>query len=261
MASTENEATTILVTPVWNDSRRLAGFGPELAAELARRGRGVKWVIADDGSSVEEVIWLEKLVGVFEAKCPDVTLHRMDEHRGKGAVVRDAWARFPEAEWFAFVDADGSVPASEIMRLIEQARATGKSTIGIRKDTAETRVEETAWRRARHLGFLAACRFLLGLDTQDSQCGAKVIKGADYRAVRDRLEEEGFAFDAELLAELEVTGRGWDEVPVSWFERFDSRISHGSWWPMLMALWRIRGRLGAEAVSDRPEPRDTMTEP
>jgi hypothetical protein len=88
-----------------------------------------------------------------------------------------------------------------------------------------------------------------------------VIRGTDYRAVRERLEEEGFAFDAELLAELEVTGRGWDEVPVSWFERFDSRISRGAWWPMLVALWRIRRRLRAEAVSGSRARCGTTTEP
>jgi hypothetical protein len=146
MASTENEAITILVTPVWNDSRRLAGFGPELAAELARRGRGVRWVIADDGSTMEEVIWLEKLVGAFGVKFPDVGLHHADEHRGKGAVVREAWDRFPEAEWFAFVDADGSVPATEIVRLIELARTRRRR--GSRRARGGGRGTSGFWRRA-----------------------------------------------------------------------------------------------------------------
>ena len=35
-------------------------------------------------------------------------LHFATRHAGKGAVVREAWALAPEADWLAFVDADGS---------------------------------------------------------------------------------------------------------------------------------------------------------
>jgi len=45
------EEEIVLVTPVWNDSKRLSEFGPSLAQALAASELPVRWVVADDGSS------------------------------------------------------------------------------------------------------------------------------------------------------------------------------------------------------------------
>ena len=44
--------------------------------------------------------------------------HFAARHRGKGAVIREAWALDPTAAWLAFADADGSVNASDLLDLI-----------------------------------------------------------------------------------------------------------------------------------------------
>ena len=46
-------------------------------------------------------------------------------------------------------------------------------------------------------------RGIVGLKWMDTQCGAKVISGRSYRAVSERLVEDGFVFDVELLATLQ----------------------------------------------------------
>jgi hypothetical protein len=245
-----NEAIMILVTPVWKDSARLALFGRELADELAKRGSDIRWIIADDGSGTEEVVALERLAEEFGAIYPRVRLHVAEGHRGKGSVVREAWALEPEAEYYGFVDADGSVSASEMLDLIERARRSGSSTIAIRKNTETTKVDEDLLRKLRHHGFLTACHWIVGVKSEDTQCGAKVLKGADYRAIAGRLQENGLAFDAELLAELSAAGFKWDEVPVNWARKGGSRVHP---WndatDMLAALFRIRGRLGTSRYS------------
>ena len=55
----------LLVTPVWNDSVRLEHFGVELAKALAVSGLNITWVIADDGSDIEELEQLERLKEKF----------------------------------------------------------------------------------------------------------------------------------------------------------------------------------------------------
>ena len=98
-------------------------------------------------------------------------------------------------------------------------------------------------------GFLLACRLILGIRSEDTQCGAKVLKGDDYRRIADRLIEPGLAFDAELLAEMTEAGIDWDEVPVNWVRKGGSRV-HGvrDAWQMLRALFRIRSRLGESSA-------------
>jgi hypothetical protein len=247
MEDGKNQAITILVTPVWKDSVRLRGFGRELANELARRKSEVEWIIADDGSGFAEKEALQRLCREFEMIYPRVRVHFAKEHWGKGSVVREAWALEPEADFYAFVDADGSVSAAEMLDLIEMAQASGNSTLGIRKNTATTKVEEDFWRKLRHYGFLTACHKIVGVKSEDTQCGAKVLKGDDYRVIAENLREVGLAFDAELLAELAAAGFSWDEVPVNWARKGGSRVhAFRDAADMLAALFRIRGRISAK---------------
>lgn len=246
MGTEEAEAITILVTPVWKDSTRLAVFGRELAEELAKRDSKVCWIIADDGSGEAEVARLHTLCEGFAGVYPNVRVHAAAEHHGKGSVVREAWALEPTAAWLSFVDADGSVGAADMLDLIQGAQGRGNSTIAIRKNTEETRVEEGIFRWIRHHGFLFACRWILGIRSEDTQCGAKVLRGDDFREIAGRLVEPGLAFDAELLAEMTAADLAWDEVPVNWVRKGGSRIhAFSDAWQMLRALFRIRGRLGS----------------
>lgn len=245
MGDRQGEAIKILVTPVWKDAARLSVFGKELAAELAKRNSTIRWIIADDGSGDEELRHLEALREEFSKTYPHVRVHGAAAHHGKGSVVREAWALEPEADWLSFIDADGSVNAEDMLDLIETAERSGRSTLAIRKNTETTRVHESPWRWVRHHGFLFACHLILGVRSEDTQCGAKVLKGEDYRRVEEQLIEPGLAFDAELLAAMTAADIGWDEVPVSWVRKGGSRIH--PWrdaWDMLLTLFRIRSRLG-----------------
>jgi len=245
MTREDDDATIILVTPVWKDSRRLAVYGDELAHELAKRKSAVRWVIADDGSGLEEAERLREQLQKYRQVYPNVSLHLAAEHHGKGSVIREAWGLFPNAAWLAFADADGSVNAPDMLDMIDDAVRSGESTLGVRVTTETTRVQEGFFRGIRHRGFLLAVRLLLGFKTADTQCGAKVIRGDHFRAAAPRLIEPGWAFDAEMLAELYSGGYRWRERPVNWVEKGASRIR--PWMDslvMLQSLIRIRCRLG-----------------
>lgn len=233
----------LLVTPVWNDSTRLAVFGGSLAAVLAASPLPVRWIIADDGSAPSEHGKLEQLRQEFAAVFPRVETHFAAAHHGKGSVVREAWALAPEAAWLAFVDADGSVSGEDMLALVARAVRCGESVLGIRKRTETTTIVESPWRGIAHRGFLLAAKLLLGLDCEDPQCGAKVIKGDDYRRIAHRLVENGLAFDSELLATLRHDGSLWREEPVTWVEKKGGKVKPlRDAWGMLRALLRIRGR-------------------
>lgn len=241
---TETQPRILLITPVWNDSARLAGYGREMAEALAGRGLPVRWIIADDGSAAAEHGRLLALRDEFAAIYRHVEVHFAAVHHGKGSVVREAWALDPQADWLAFVDADGSAPAEDFLHLVEAALAAGTSVLGVRVRTATTEVVESVWRGIAHRSFLLAVHWVLGLRCADPQCGAKVLHGADYRRIAPRLVENGLAFDSELLAVLHRSGARWSEVPINWREKKGGKVHplvHG--WGMLAALWRVRRRL------------------
>lgn len=234
----------LLVTPVWKDASRLAVFGADLAATLAERNLPIRWMIADDGSGPGEETRLTALRDSFAEVYPRVEVHFAAEHHGKGAVVREAWALAPESDWLAFVDADGSVSAGEMIDLMVRARDTDCSILAIRKKTPETTIKEGLWRGLAHHLFLMTAHLLLGLRCEDPQCGAKVLRGDDYRRVAPILREHGLAFDSELLSALAHGGATWQEVPVTWIQKKGGKVHPlRDGWGMLAALWRIRRRL------------------
>jgi dolichyl-phosphate beta-glucosyltransferase len=233
-----------LVTPVWNDTARLAVFGKELARALALSPLPIQWIIADDGSTLDAPGRLQALRDEFAAEFPAVTVHFATAHHGKGAVLREAWALTPDADWLAFVDADGSVSAEDFLNLIAHAVAHGKSVIAVRKRTATTELVESPWRGLAHRSFLWIARQLLGLQSEDIQCGAKVFSAADYRKISARLKETGLAFDSELLANFHQSGSDWLEVPVNWTEKKGGKVKPlRDGCRMFCALLRIRQRL------------------
>ena len=235
----------LLVTPVWNDSTRLAVYGMELAGALADSPHPIRWVIADDGSGGDEPARLMALRERFAEIFPNVEVHLAAEHLGKGGVVREAWSLGPDADWLAFVDADGSVTAADLLGLIGQAVAAGTSVLGIRKRTATTLIVESPWRALAHRGFLLTARLMLDLQCADPQCGGKVLHGGRYRRVAHRLFENGLAFDSELLCALDRDGSTWLEIPVNWEEKKGGKVRPlRDAWAMLAALFRIRWREG-----------------
>ena len=238
----------LLVTPVWNDSARLTGFGAALAMALAASPLPIRWLIADDGSHASEHARLTDLKLSLARVFPMVDLHFAAKHHGKGAVVREAWALAPDAAWLAFVDADGSVTADTMLELLAIALDSDTSVLGIRKRTATTQVVESFWRGLAHRGFLLAAHLLLDLQCEDPQCGAKIIKGTDYRRIAHQLAENGLAFDSELLSTLKRNGTTWQEIPVNWIQKKGGKVHPlRDAWGMLAALLRIRNKLTTRA--------------
>lgn len=240
----DSQPRICLVTPVWNDASRLEEFGTVLAEALAGAGLPIRWVIADDGSHPEERKHLAELHDSFAEVYPQCEIHLADHHLGKGAVVRDAWAQYPDDEWLAFVDADGSASPVAVFRVIHAAMENDSTALGVRKRTATTEIVESLWRGLAHRLFLHAVHLILGLKAEDPQCGLKVLKGSDYRAIQGELEEVGLAFDSELLAALHHSGATWIELPISWIEKGDGKVRPArDAWPMLAALLRVRRRM------------------
>lgn len=239
----QTDSKVLLVTPVWRDADRLARFGTQLAHTLADTAHHVEWVIADDGSEKEERTKLRELLEQLTATHPNTYIHFADIHRGKGAVVRETWSLHPEADWLAFVDADGSLAPKELIRMINTAIKSNQSVMGIRKRTATTDVSLSLPRAIAHRLFILAVKILVGVRCEDPQCGAKILKASDFRAVAPSLEEPGLAFDAELLAALKAQGASWTELPVSWVEKDGGKVRPiRDAWGMLAALWKVRIR-------------------
>lgn len=172
-----SEQKIVLVTPVWNDSARLEIFGPKLARALADSGLSVRWIVADDGSSAQEQGKVAALVECLTAVYPAVEAMLFSGRSRKGGAIYRAWDACPQADWLAFVDADGAIDAASTVRLLQRAGEGGANVAvaGIRHDAADTPVRRPWGRRLAFRIFTALVRCWGGIDFEDTQCGAKVV--------------------------------------------------------------------------------------
>lgn len=239
MSSTQ---TIVLATPVWNDSARLAQFGGGLARALATADLRVRWVIADDGSAAAERSRYLELCEQFTRIYPAIECYHAERRCRKGGAIYDAWMRYPEANWYAFVDADGAVSPETLLALVQRAMQVQSSgaVIGIRALEGEMAVRRTGRRLLGFRVFRALVRWIAGVRIADTQCGIKVVPGEAFRAVLPKLSERGFVFDVELLVALQGVGCAIDEVPIEWAEIPGSRVTLSrDGFQMLLDLIRI----------------------
>ena len=242
---TQTEPSIALVTPVWNDSTRLAGFGPKLAEALLQSGLPVRWIVADDGSTAEEKEKVTKLVETFRATYPRVEAMLFEARSHKGGAIYAAWDACPGATWLAFVDADGAVDAPSMVHLLQAAVAAGASggCIGGRHDSDETPLQRPLGRMLSFYVFTKLVHLLTGIRYEDTQCGAKVIPAAGYRQISANLQQRGFVFDVELLLALELAGYQIKELRIPWREMPGGKVNPlRDAWGMIAGLLRIRRR-------------------
>ena len=147
------------------------------------------------------------------------------ENRGKGAAVRTGFAA-STGELVLFSDADLSTPLHEIEKL-EAALEAGAGVAIASRALPDSNLEiRQAWYRER-MGktFNAIVRRVTGLPIRDTQCGFKLFRGEDARALATRMREDGFSFDVELLLLAKRRGLTVREVPVTWRNDAGSRVS------------------------------------
>ena len=229
----------LLVVPCYNDVARLSEFLPELARGLTAKFRVL---VSDDGSEVKEREALQSLVdGVREKGTAGCTVEVVftERNTGKGGALMRGWAKLGDEAWVGFVDADGAVGLSEILRaeawLGEQSGID--ALFGSRVKILGRRVERS-WKRHLSGRIFATLVSELGrVPVYDSQCGLKLVRAASYRRVAPFLQTEGFAFDVELLLLLMKLGCRVVEFPVDWRDVPGSKVS------LLRDSWRMAGEV------------------
>lgn len=228
-ATAENHDTLWLVIPCFNDATRLSLFLPQLCADLAAAPLRVLLQVVDDGSAPEGRAALGELIRVTQERYdfvrPALFLER---NEGKGSAILHGWEAGEEANWLGFLDADGAVSSSEVLRVLgfvgderEDAAALFASRVRMRG-----RVVERSFKR--HLMGRAFASFIgarIDPCVYDSQCGFKLVSRAAYQKIKPFLQEKGFAFDVELLALLNHFQASVREVPVDWFDIPGSKVS------------------------------------
>lgn len=241
----------LLVIPCYRERRRLPVFFDALCSALAEARLPVDVLAVDDGSGDAEARFLERLVSGSRGQWPFVRpALLLERNRGKGGAVYAGWDTAVPGDdtLLAFVDADGAVSSTEIVRVLRRVAAcpqpAAHAWFAVRTGTGGTTVQRTLVRRLTGRVFATLVRILFRMPLPDTQCGFKVVPQGWFQASRTQLKEERFCFDIEMAYWLLHRGISIEPVPISWRETPGSHLGFKHVLQMFASLLDLRRRLG-----------------
>jgi glycosyltransferase involved in cell wall biosynthesis len=228
-----------LVIPAHNEERRL--FDTLVAYESAMRERyqeNFEIVVVANGCSDGTVRVTDRLA----ASGLRIRMVEIEAAVGKGGAVLEGFRRV-RGEAVAFVDADGATSPGSLMKLFEELDHNDIVIGSRRMEGSIVTQPQKLTRRFCGAMFAMLARLLFGMPYRDTQCGAKVLRGAAARRLCDVVGEMRWTFDLDLLLCARRLGLKISEQPVAWADKEGSHLCYASTtWEVLSALWSIKRR-------------------
>ena len=225
----------LIVVPAFNEGERLPRFVDDIAGTLVARA-DMDVHVESDGSRSDEAQRMENAVRdtcVRSRLAPGrLRFRHHGQNRGKGSVLRQAFsegARSGHYDVIGFLDADGSTPFAEGVRLVDRLRgewAVADAMIGCRLKCLGIDVERKLTRHLVGRVFATLVSTLFGIPVYDSQCGAKFFKTTVLTPERLALcDDDRWLFDTQLVIALWLAGARVRECPVEWHDAPGSKVS------------------------------------
>lgn len=210
-----------VVVPAYNEAHRIRPTLECLAEHLRAGGRPFEIVVVNDGSTDATAAVVEALSRAI----PELVCHSLPMNRGKGGAVRAGMLRATGAVR-VMCDADGSMPAGELPKLVDPVLAGAEEVvIGSRYvEGAQTDLAQPPWRRAWSRAARKLTQRRLRADVRDVHCGYKAFSARAAERIFAVAEIDGWPFDIEVLGLASRFGFRIKEQGIRWQDDADSRV-------------------------------------
>jgi glycosyltransferase involved in cell wall biosynthesis len=208
-----------IVLPVHNEERVLEASVRELVRYMrATFDFGFALTIADNASADATQVIGERLA----RELPEVELLHLPR-AGRGDALRVAWQR-SSAEVVAYMDIDLSTDLAHLPALlVPLIEEQGDIAIGSRLAPG-ARVSRGVKRELISRSYNILLRAALGVGFSDAQCGFKAARRDLIAPLLERVQDDGWFFDTELLYLAQRNRLSIREIPVHWQDDPDSRV-------------------------------------
>ena len=224
-----------VVIPAFNEEARLPETLATILSFLRARGPSFEIVVVDDGSK-------DRTATIARKAGPEVRVLLNPGNRGKGYSVRNGMMS-ARGEWRLMSDADLSTPIEELNSLQDALRDGGQIAIASRAvPGANVEKHQSLMRESSGRFFNLIVRWLHLPGIRDTQCGFKLFSAAAAEAAFRESRLDGFAFDVEALVLARRAGFQIREVPVTWRNDEQTRVSLSRGLAAFVDLFRLRLR-------------------
>jgi glycosyltransferase involved in cell wall biosynthesis len=195
-----------LVFPVHNESFIIEQTLRNYIAELGTRVQDLEVIVAEDGSTDDTKVVLERLAEELPIK-----LFLSDERKGYQEAVRDAIAHASKP-WLFIVDSDYQFAAIDFWRL-EPLRRTHAVILGMKSPR-----KDPFYRVFLSKGYNFLLRLFLRVNYRDMDTGFRLVRREVAEKIAPQVKHMSF-FTAEFVVRAHHAGYKIAEVPVPHYAR------------------------------------------
>jgi glycosyltransferase involved in cell wall biosynthesis len=182
-----------------------------------------------------------------------VLIEILPMNMGKGFAIRKGFLA-AESDYIAFIDGDLDISPQAIVDGLFLLQRETNGLVGCAygsKFHPDSQVKYPTMRRIFSATYRFAVRCLFGLSVDDTQTGIKVFRREAILDHLDKLNQNGFLFDIEIMARMSAGGWKCNAVPVCVDYNYSSTIKPKTVIQMMMQtvqlaiqLWRPDGSSG-----------------
>lgn len=223
----EDKPQFSLVIPAYNEVGRIEPALKDLMLALDYQysfGKNSELLIimdgCEDGTPETVKALIKNRLGISAIVLPN--------RLGKGGAIIEA-LKYAKGDLIAFIDADGSIPLSELNKLIKLTNQYDL-VIGSRYKKSSVMPFRRPFRRfllSRSFNVLVKLLFWRLRSIKDTQCGVKVFTKDLIDAINGDLLITDFVFDVNLIYSALRHGFNAKEVGIKWIEKESGKLSNG----------------------------------
>jgi glycosyltransferase AglD len=207
-----NSSITIII-PAYNESSRIENAVETTIRNLMVMASNYEVIISEDGSNDGTYEISAKLK---EGNSRIRLLHSRDRG-GKGLALKKA-INVARGDIIGFIDADLATDMSYLPALLNAIRIDDYDiAIGSRLEYTN-KTDRSHKRSIASKTYNQVVRKILGSKLHDHQCGFKAFKRDSICKILDKVKDERWFWDTELLIRAQREGYKIKELPVKWNE-------------------------------------------
>ena len=225
-----------VVIPVFNESLRF-NKGFDICWKFLKKNPNWEYIFVDDGSTDNT----RKMIKRAIKNRQQMKLVSYDKNQGKGYALKQGVNK-AKKDLILICDIDFSTPLSQLKLLYPFILKETEVVIGSRKaQGARILKHQSIIREWLGRQFTSMSKIWLGLDVSDVTCGFKLFTKKAGKKLFSESKIKGWGYDAEILFLAKRQGFQVVDVPVTWKNDVQTKVSMASdIVKSLQDLWLIR---------------------
>ncbi|HID42766.1 MAG TPA: flippase-like domain-containing protein [Archaeoglobaceae archaeon] len=208
-----------IVLPAYNEAARLENAVETVEKFLREMDYDYEIIIAEDGSTDGT----DKIANHLEKSNERIRHLHSEERLGRGKALTNAFLS-ADGDIVVYLDVDLSTDMKHLRELIDSIAVEGYDFATGSRLMRESIRERSFKRDFASKAFNFLVRIFLGSKLHDHQCGFKSFKKSSFSDIYDKIKDNHWFWDTELLVLAQRMGYKVKEFPVEWRQSGETKV-------------------------------------